>query len=392
SLVELDLDFSEEDVSFASRTELRRITDEVIAILERLTASFGTAQAIRDGIPLAIVGAPNAGKSTLLNTLADDDRAIVSPIAGTTRDTIEDTIEIEGTTFRVIDTAGLRENPTDEIEAIGIDRSLKAISRATVVVWVVDPTATDSIARTGEAIINTLTNGSRLIIAVNKADIFTDAKSTELSTALHAALEAAKGVCDVESAMICATTREGSEPLRKLLGSIISAESLDTPMLTNARHYQAASAALTSLRAVASALGHPNTLTASSIHPTASPNPVDNGTTTATDAMISADSQTISDTMDKAITPIVDVMTHTAGQSETGPLSTPMKQSAVGDCLSEYPEVSGSGNESESEGSLSLDLVAIDLRAALHHLGEITGAITTPDLLATIFSRFCIGK
>ncbi|MDE6586861.1 MAG: tRNA uridine-5-carboxymethylaminomethyl(34) synthesis GTPase MnmE [Paramuribaculum sp.] len=391
SLVELELDFSEEDVSFASRTELRRITDEVIAILERLTASFGTAQAIRDGIPLAIVGAPNAGKSTLLNTLADDDRAIVSPIAGTTRDTIEDTIEIEGTTFRVIDTAGLRENPTDEIEAIGIDRSLKAISRATVVVWVVDPTATDSIARTGEAIINALANGSRLIIAVNKADIFTDAKSTELSAALHAAQEAAKGVCDVESAMICATTREGSEPLRKLLGSIISAESLDTPMLTNARHYQAASAALTSLRAVASALGHPNALTSSSIHPTASPHPAANGTTTATDAMISADSQTTSDTMDKALPPTVDVMTHTAGQSETGPLST-MKQSAVGDYLSEYPEVSGSGNESESESSLSLDLVAIDLRAALHHLGEITGAITTPDLLATIFSRFCIGK
>lgn len=348
SLVELELDFSEEDVSFASRTELRRITDEVIAILERLTASFGTAQAIREGIPLAIVGAPNAGKSTLLNTLADDDRAIVSPIAGTTRDTIEDTIEINGTTFRVIDTAGLRENPTDEIEAIGIDRSLKAIGRASVVVWVVDPAAIESIASTGNAIINVIGSDCRLIIAVNKADIY----SAELREALSVASQTIEDKCDADSVVICATTRDGSEPLRQLLGNIISTETLDTPMLTNARHYQAASAALTSLRAVASALS-----------PTSGPNASTNSKQTgqgisAADSFVSETPASLSHEMPTANT--------------IGITANPL--------------------DPEKSAPVSLDFVAIDLRAALHHLGEITGAITTPDLLATIFSRFCIGK
>lgn len=402
SLVELELDFSEEDVSFASRTELRRITDEVIAILERLTASFGTAQAIRDGIPLAIVGAPNAGKSTLLNTLADDDRAIVSPIAGTTRDTVEDTIEINGTTFRVIDTAGLRDNPTDEIEAIGIDRSLKAISRASVVVWVVDPTAIDAIASTGNAIIDTIDPDCRLIIAVNKADLY----SSELNDALSIASQVVESKYHAESVVICAATREGSEPLRQILGNIIDPEELDTPMLTNARHYQAASAALTSLRAVASALTPQNASTAQSANRETTPHPVlpislsesfSEDPTNGRQSVNSAPAGSLSHD-----TPTLSPETPTTLSSETpttlsSETPTTLSHDKPTTLSHEIPTTNTNAirtNPSEPEKSapVSLDFVAIDLRAALHHLGEITGAITTPDLLATIFSRFCIGK
>lgn len=147
SLVELELDFAEEDVEFADRTELKQLVKDVLAYIKRLAASFELGNAIKNGVPVAIVGAPNTGKSTLLNQLLGDDRAIVSDIAGTTRDVIEETLNIEGILFRLIDTAGIRDG-AGEIEAMGIERSREKIKQAKIVLCMADgskPTEFDSV-------------------------------------------------------------------------------------------------------------------------------------------------------------------------------------------------------------------------------------------------------
>lgn len=138
SLLELELDFSEEDVEFADRSQLLSLASDIKKELEYLVSSFATGQALKNGIPVAIIGAPNVGKSTLLNQLLQDDRAIVSNIKGTTRDVIEDTIVISGTLFRFIDTAGIR-HTNDEIERIGIERSIKAAEKAQIIILLNDP-------------------------------------------------------------------------------------------------------------------------------------------------------------------------------------------------------------------------------------------------------------
>lgn len=138
SLLELELDFSEEDVEFADRTQLLQLAHDIDHEVTRLASTFSTGQAIKNGIPVAIIGAPNVGKSTLLNQLLKDDRAIVSPIQGTTRDLIEDTITLGGFLFRFIDTAGIR-STDDQIEALGIERSLSAASRANIIILLTEP-------------------------------------------------------------------------------------------------------------------------------------------------------------------------------------------------------------------------------------------------------------
>lgn len=145
SLVELELDFAEEDVEFADRTELKALVSEVLTYVKRLATSFELGNAIKNGVPVAIVGAPNTGKSTLLNQLLGDDRAIVSDIAGTTRDVIEETLNIDGILFRLIDTAGIRDN-AEQVEAMGIERSKDMIRKATVVLCLADGSKLDSIA------------------------------------------------------------------------------------------------------------------------------------------------------------------------------------------------------------------------------------------------------
>jgi len=143
ALIELELDFSEEDVEFADRTQLKKLVKEVLAIVERLANSFSLGNALKNGVPVAIVGAPNTGKSTLLNQLLGEDRAIVSNIAGTTRDVIEETLNIEGILFRLIDTAGIRET-TETIEALGIERSQQKIEQASIVLCMADATVDTS--------------------------------------------------------------------------------------------------------------------------------------------------------------------------------------------------------------------------------------------------------
>jgi tRNA modification GTPase len=143
AMIELELDFGEEDVEFADRTQLKMLVTEVLAIVHRLANSFELGNAIKNGVPVAIVGAPNTGKSTLLNQLLGEDRAIVSNIAGTTRDVIEETLNIDGILFRLIDTAGIRET-TETIEALGIERSQQKIEQATVVLCIADATVETS--------------------------------------------------------------------------------------------------------------------------------------------------------------------------------------------------------------------------------------------------------
>ena len=169
SLIELELDFSDhEDLEFADRNELLDIANKINNRISSLTHSFETGQALKSGIPVAIIGKTNVGKSTLLNRLLHDDRAIVSSIHGTTRDTIEDTIDINGVTFRFIDTAGIRQT-TDEIEQIGIQRTFSAIEKARIVLWIIDsnPSSEDI-----QEIIER-TNDKSLIIIRNKIDIQT---------------------------------------------------------------------------------------------------------------------------------------------------------------------------------------------------------------------------
>ncbi len=141
SLLELELDFSEEDVEFANRDTLTNLMGETIMELERLVKSFAAGNAFKNGIPIAIIGKPNSGKSTLLNAILQEDRAIVSPISGTTRDTIEESMQVEGLEFRFIDTAGIRAT-TNEIESQGIERSLRAVEKADIIIYVCDLTTT----------------------------------------------------------------------------------------------------------------------------------------------------------------------------------------------------------------------------------------------------------
>ena len=169
SLIELELDFSDhEDLEFADRNELLDIANKINNRISSLTHSFETGQALKSGIPVAIIGKTNVGKSTLLNRLLHDDRAIVSSIHGTTRDTIEDTIDINGVTFRFIDTAGIRQT-TDEIEQIGIQRTYSAIEKARIVLWIID---SDPSSKDIQEILER-TNDKSLIIIRNKIDIQT---------------------------------------------------------------------------------------------------------------------------------------------------------------------------------------------------------------------------
>jgi tRNA modification GTPase len=229
SLLELELDFSDhEDLEFADRSELLKLTKTIDNHITRLARSFETGQALKQGIPVAIVGKTNVGKSTLLNALLKDDRAIVSDIHGTTRDTIEDTIDINGITFRFIDTAGIRQT-SDEVEQIGIERTYAAIEKARIVLWIIDtnPT-TEEIQEMQERCSN-----KSLIIIINKIDKQTDISIKELSThlstlRLHLLSISAKfgtNLSDLESAIYQAA-------------DIPSIQENDI-IVSNARHYDA---------------------------------------------------------------------------------------------------------------------------------------------------------
>lgn len=339
SLLELELDFSEEEVEFADRRQLREITDSTLSLVKRLVSSYAAGRAFKEGVPVVIAGAPNAGKSTLLNRLLDRDKAIVSDIPGTTRDVIEDTVEIGGVLFRFLDTAGLRDTE-DTVERIGIDRARRELRNAAIVLWLIDPTAPvepqlaqlkaefpshqnssaliggaerpegSNSSESSEYSENSENSESKLIILQTKADL-SAALEDKASEAIASTFPGAQTI------RISAADGTGLDTLTEALTDAATAgHDPDSELIiTNARHHAALTAAAASLTRVRTALTE-NT-----------------GDTTGSDY-----------------------------------LST------------------GYGTQ------LSADLIAQDVREAIHHLGLVTGSITTPDLLSTIFSHFCIGK
>lgn len=193
SLVELELDFAEEDVEFVDRTELKTLVKNVLEYVNRLAKSFELGNAIKEGVPVAIVGAPNTGKSTLLNQLLGDDRAIVSNIAGTTRDVIEETLNIDGILFRLIDTAGIREG-AEEIEAMGIERSKEKINQAKIVLCLADASVENSVSEVKnwvEELTSTHPN-KRIQLIVNKSDLSASSEGIAISAKQGENIEALK--------------------------------------------------------------------------------------------------------------------------------------------------------------------------------------------------------
>ena len=236
SLLELELDFSEEDVEFASRERLKELLDETISHIDRLSGSFRTGNAIKNGVPVAIAGAANTGKSTLLNALLGEERAIVSDIAGTTRDTIEETLTIGGILFRFVDTAGIRH--TDEtVERMGIDRTFEAIGRAEIVLGVLDSSlGPDEILASAEQLSDASKKaGCRLIFVLNKADLGLN-KNVIIENSIVSLVENKEDIISLS-----AKTGYGLDSLRNRLQSLIKARIGDpeATLVTNLRHYEA---------------------------------------------------------------------------------------------------------------------------------------------------------
>ena len=290
SLIELELDFSEEDVEFADRKQFQDLLQRIRRVLKYLLDSFSTGNVIKNGVPIAIIGAPNVGKSTLLNALINEDKAIVSNIAGTTRDAIEDEITIEGVKFRFIDTAGIRQTE-DTVEAIGIEKTFEKMAQSQVILQLFDASkiTTASSQEILKQIQDTATQypEKQLLIIVNKMD-----------TSSHKVI---KDCLDSQEFLgLSAKTGEGVAILKTQLLGLVQMGKLrnNDTIITNARHYDALGQALENIQNVQNGL----------------------------------------------------------------------------------------------QNGLSGDLLAIDIREALHHFGRITGEISTDDLLGNIFSNFCIGK
>lgn len=241
ALVELELDFSEEEVEFASREMIIGLAESAIAKMSRLRDSYRVGNALKNGVPVAIVGAPNVGKSTLLNALLGEDRAITSDIPGTTRDTVEESIVIEGVRYRFIDTAGIRETE-QMIERLGIERSLAKIRDAAIVICLLDATKKDESEKMLSKVESLIdSENQKIIVVANKSDLNGHVKE-ELSGLSEGAIS------------ISALRKEGLRELEKAIVKCGFADTDEHVIVTSARHYNALSSAVESLRAVVSAV------------------------------------------------------------------------------------------------------------------------------------------
>lgn len=247
SLMELELDFSDhEELEFADRSELEEIATQIESVISRLVESFSVGNAIKNGVPTAIIGETNAGKSTLLNALLNEERAIVSDIHGTTRDVIEDTMNIGGVLFRFIDTAGIRET-TDTIESMGIERSFQKLDQADIVLWVIDQTQAEEQYHLLASKILPRCAEKQLILVLNKADL-------SASVDVHSSFEGLPA--NTKVIQISAKKKEGVEHLEKLLieAASLPEVSQNDLVVTNARHYEALSRALEAIHRVQNGL------------------------------------------------------------------------------------------------------------------------------------------
>lgn len=292
SLIELELDFSEEDVEFANRDNLKESAKKIEYEIKKLADSFSLGNVVKTGIPVAIIGETNAGKSTLLNLLLKEEKAIVSEVHGTTRDFIEDTINIDGLVFRLIDTAGIRDTE-DTVETLGIERTFKKLEQASIILWVLDSTTEDNHIKELSEKILPFVKDQKIILVFNKVDVvgcgvIMDRKRTILQDVIP------------DRIFISAKYNEGVNDLeRKLVETANIPEFGEQDIVvTNIRHYEALQNALHAI-------------------------------------------QRVLDGMDNGI---------------------------------------------------STDFLAQDIRECMHYLGEITGQISTDEILGNIFSKFCIGK
>jgi len=294
SLIELELDFSEEDVEFADRSQFEQLLKRIKTTLQTLIQSFSAGNAIKNGIPVAIVGKPNAGKSTLLNTLLNEERAIVSDIAGTTRDTIEEMLHIDGFTFRFIDTAGIRDTK-DQIEAIGVEKAKEKIKKAQLILYLYNEkeNTTDEVIH---FVIENYHKEAKFILLHNKIEDLQEV-ITPFDNEILASIPEEYIFSQLR---ISAKENINIDELKKILSLYVKnlSPSAGNTIITNIRHYEALNNALQALEKVEEGM---------QIH-------------------------------------------------------------------------------------LSGDLLAIDIRETLYHLGSITGAVSNDELLGNIFSRFCIGK
>ncbi|MCF2582046.1 tRNA uridine-5-carboxymethylaminomethyl(34) synthesis GTPase MnmE [Bacteroides caecigallinarum] len=247
SLMELELDFSDhEELEFADRSELSEIASQVETVINGLVHSFSVGNAIKNGIPVAIIGETNAGKSTLLNALLNEERAIVSDIHGTTRDVIEDTMNIDGVMFRFIDTAGIRET-SDEIESIGIERSFQKLDQASIVLWVIDSTEAKAQIEALKDKVIPRCEGKKLILVMNKCDVTPDPAVFVSDTEIFFP----ENVC-METISISAKNRKGIAELQELLvkAAALPEVTQNDVVVSNIRHYEALTHALEAIHRV----------------------------------------------------------------------------------------------------------------------------------------------
>lgn len=336
SLLELELDFSEEDVEFASRSELGALVEETLTHIVRLTDSFSRGNAIKNGVPVAIVGATNTGKSTLLNALLGEERAIVSDIAGTTRDTIEETLNLGGVMFRFIDTAGIRE--TDEVvEKIGIERTFRKLNEASIVLGMTDLSrGEDSVLADAEYIwskVNASSSDREFVLLVNKCDV-DGIESVEAgfagvgSRAGFAGTGSGAGYVETGSEAGCA----GKAGKMARIEAALREKGIVTKMIP-----------------ISAKTG--------------------SGLPELTEALAEIGRRITGDTDETLVTNIRHY-----------------------EALSRAATALGRVRDGLKVTTLPPDLIAQDLREALYHLGEIVGEISTDEVLGNIFRKFCIGK